>query len=854
MISKKPLFCKTKEGHYYLTGAGYGVCDKDQDGWINIEAYRAVTSTDKQIQNNARCALKKFQHVVYHAEGQQPQIQKLDLEAAMVETFRNDGGGKLIDLPVYSKDQAALPIATSSACAADTDCPNTICYRGNCVEGRRFEPAEINTLTKGCIAGLDLNDNQLDDATESPNDTPYPTTEFKPLLPLGYFVALHYGGFQQDYDNNGTKIPVFHIYERTRSKTADQQGLALQCQQQADAFLPDYWKRCALKDSQQCPDPNDPTKTKSGLQACWLKDVQRLIPSLFQCVVFDNAYDKTTVQGYFHPENYGFSKHYNRTRCNFAAKLNENDPTKRDIELECTPDDGQRSPDITKKEVGWACVSFQPYAAPANYLGGCVDQKTEKACGDTKDGETVHYITHEKDSYGFARANAPCGNSNGKGECDKALRVCSGGTWLDCNKCDHCPQTTAGQQATCPNGTWPTDSCKLLKNPSIEVCDGLDNDCDGQIDNGLAKTTYYNDADGDGYGNPNDTIARCPAQKPAKYITQAGDCDDTNDKIKPNAVDVCDGIDNNCNGQIDEDATFQNYYRDDDGDGHGRESATPDLRGCVMQGDASKICIGKGNCISLTYTHNGQSRDYKTSHDDCCDLDANAKPGQTKYFTAQNACNNWNYDCNNRVDYGYGNTTNSINLCSCSRSVVYTETGDADCHYNGETRNWYDANCNNCTYTNTTECKLQKTHTFQPSSDMVWNWECAGNKQFNCAASNVNVSWTPKAADGTDLITINRSTFLNSIGGYGNLGSIGCAFLMDGSPPTCGSSQAYLAKVPEATPSSKNASTVCVGSRGCFTATWNHDCTYTWDVTYSSDYLFFKQSGLVQVTPAIGCR
>ncbi|MCB9641746.1 MAG: hypothetical protein H6728_01590 [Myxococcales bacterium] len=58
LITNKPLFCKTKDGYYYLFGTGYGECDKDKDGWINIEAYRAVTSTDPQIRNNARCSLK----------------------------------------------------------------------------------------------------------------------------------------------------------------------------------------------------------------------------------------------------------------------------------------------------------------------------------------------------------------------------------------------------------------------------------------------------------------------------------------------------------------------------------------------------------------------------------------------------------------------------------------------------------------------------------------------------------------------------------------------------------------------------------------------------------------------------
>ncbi|TNE50126.1 MAG: hypothetical protein EP343_09350 [Deltaproteobacteria bacterium] len=64
------------------------------------------------------------------------------------------------------------------------------------MEGRRFKPEEINTLTKACIAGLDLNDNQVDDANEKPDSKPTPTTEFTPLIKLGYFVELHFGYYQ----------------------------------------------------------------------------------------------------------------------------------------------------------------------------------------------------------------------------------------------------------------------------------------------------------------------------------------------------------------------------------------------------------------------------------------------------------------------------------------------------------------------------------------------------------------------------------------------------------------------------------------------------------------------------------
>lgn len=370
IVSGRPLFCKTKDGYYYLSGSGYGPCDVDKDGWINIEAYRAVTSTDKQIQNNARCTLKKVEAVVYHQAGNaNDQVQVLTTPGYLVETSRNDGGKKLIELPVYTENQTVLPKTTGSACTQDSDCTSGgVCYIGHCLKGRRFEPAEINTLTKACISGIDLNDNQLDDANESPSDTPTPSSEFKPLLNLGYFVEIYYGYHQADYTHNGNKIGVYHIFERPRAATPDKQGLALKCQESAQAFSPDHWKRCGLTDDQQCDDPKNPGNLKRGLSQCWLKDVQQSIPSLFKCVVHDNSTDKTKNEGYFHPDNYGFSNNYNRTMCKVKAALHTNDPTKRDFEFECSADDGNRKPDPSKKEVGWICVSFKSYATSADYL------------------------------------------------------------------------------------------------------------------------------------------------------------------------------------------------------------------------------------------------------------------------------------------------------------------------------------------------------------------------------------------------------------------------------------------------------------------------------------------------------
>lgn len=64
--------------------------------------------------------------------------------------------------------------------------------------------------------------------------------------------------------------------------------------------------------------------------------------------------------------------------------------------------------------------------------------------------------------------------------------------------------------------------------------------------------TFYADKDGDGYGNIADSVETCAA--PENYVIDNTDCDDSNASIHPGAADICDGIDNNCNGLIDENA------------------------------------------------------------------------------------------------------------------------------------------------------------------------------------------------------------------------------------------------------------------------------------------------------------
>ncbi|HVT09495.1 MAG TPA: putative metal-binding motif-containing protein [Polyangia bacterium] len=110
---------------------------------------------------------------------------------------------------------------------------------------------------------------------------------------------------------------------------------------------------------------------------------------------------------------------------------------------------------------------------------------------------------------------------------------------------------------------------------------------------GCPGTDYYLDQDGDGYGtsDPAYPVSRDCAL-PAGYALVAGDCDDFDASIHPGAREVCDGKDDDCNGQVDEGLPRQFYCLDRDGDGHGvpAEGEQATCRAMPGYGDCGGDC------------------------------------------------------------------------------------------------------------------------------------------------------------------------------------------------------------------------------------------------------------------------
>jgi len=115
-----------------------------------------------------------------------------------------------------------------------------------------------------------------------------------------------------------------------------------------------------------------------------------------------------------------------------------------------------------------------------------------------------------------------------------------------------------------------------------ELCNGADDNCNDEIDEGATDpATWYLDSDDDGYGTDSDTVESCEA--PSGYVDNDDDCDDSLDTIHPDAEEICNGSDDNCNDIIDDEPVDgADYFEDSDGDGFGNPDVV--MSGCAAEG------------------------------------------------------------------------------------------------------------------------------------------------------------------------------------------------------------------------------------------------------------------------------
>ena len=125
-------------------------------------------------------------------------------------------------------------------------------------------------------------------------------------------------------------------------------------------------------------------------------------------------------------------------------------------------------------------------------------------------------------------------------------------------------------------GSGAGDDCNdadpLIHPGAAETCANIavDNDCDGvtSADEASDSVGYYTDADSDSYG-ANSASPQNSCSAVAGKVTNNTDCNDGRATAYPGAPELCNGLDDNCNGLIDDSVTTFRFYRDDDGDSFG---------------------------------------------------------------------------------------------------------------------------------------------------------------------------------------------------------------------------------------------------------------------------------------------
>ena len=264
-----------------------------------------------------------------------------------------------------------------------------------------------------------------------------------------------------------------------------------------------------------------------------------------------------------------------------------------------------------------------------------------------------------------------------------------------------------------------------------EVCDGVDNDCDGEIDEDDASdaATWQLDADGDGYGDPDSVATAC--QQPSGYVDDASDCDDAEEEIHPGASESCNGRDDDCDGETDEDM-METWYADGDGDGFGdaglsyvscdapkgyvaAKRADCDDGDAAVNPDAEELCDGIDNdCdgetdeddavdatasyadgdgdgygdADLSYASCDAPKGYVADDQDCDDGDPAINP------EADERCDGADTDCDGAVDEndaidaltsyadadgdGFGDAAYALTACHVPSGYVVGDDTDCD--------------------------------------------------------------------------------------------------------------------------------------------------------------------------------
>ena len=353
----------------------------------------------------------------------------------------------------------------------------------------------------------------------------------------------------------------------------------------------------------------------------------------------------------------------------------------------------------------------------------------------------------------------------------------------------------------------------------VEACDLVDNDCDGMVDDNTGAVNWYADADEDGFGNARRAVRSCappvdPADPTLTFALIAFDCDDTRDTVNPASPEICDGIDNDCNGRadfvisgtnledddrdgfpdaacspggdcrdtdattypgapelcddrdndcddvVDDGTVIQSWYLDNDRDGDGDASGTgvmscPPIAGRVVPHGIDNNCDGSAvgedldgdGFRALGSVCEGGPRAALPAND-CDDTRASVRPGGV------DTCNGLDDDCDGVTDQPGALLCSTAQVCSLGSCECVADRGDCSAAVPGCEANLQAGRttCGDCTTTCGTgarcaggTCRTSVRRVFVSSAPVLANMGGAAGADMRCQgfadAANLGGSW-----------------------------------------------------------------------------------------------------------------